>query len=69
MVKIHFGCNDLNVDVDGKTVDEVMASLKGTLELAGNETARLVGGGTIGGDFVLSDGQEVEFVKPAGEKG
>lgn len=69
MVKITYGCSTLDVPADGKTIGDVMAELKAALNLAGNETARLAGGGTIGEDFMLSNGQEVEFIKPAGEKG
>ena len=68
-VTVKFGANQLNIEAAGRTVGALREDYEGPLGMAGNEEARINNNGAVQGGHVLQDGDVVEFVKPAGEKG
>lgn len=67
-VEVTFGVNQMSLSLDGKTVGEIVGSVKGILGLGGDEAVRLNGEDASAGT-VVEDGDELEFVKASGEKG
>ncbi len=68
MNKIINGVNELSSNLTGRTAGEVRAMLAQALNIDPTAAA-MVAGGKVGEDYVLADGDELEFVKSAGEKG
>ena len=69
MITLKFGCQELKVEAEGRSVEALIEEAQGILGLAGNESARLNNDGTVGQDYVPRDGDVVELVKAAGSKG
>lgn len=67
-ISVSFGVNDLNIDANGKTVQQVRSQLREALSMSGAEDAR-VNNDVADDTQVLNDGDELEFVKAAGKKG
>ena len=69
MITVRFGCQELRLEADGRSVSELAEAAESVLSTAGNETFRVEGHGTVADDYVPSDGDVVELVKAAGSKG
>lgn len=68
-VRVVHGANEQYFDnLEGKTVGMVRKSLREVFNIPGDADA-LIGGKTVGDDFILEGGQNLEFVKEAGVKG
>lgn len=67
-VKVINGVNVLDANLAGKTVADVRAMLTQALNIdpAAQPT---ISGETVGEDYVLESGDELEFVKASGVKG
>lgn len=68
-VTVKFGANTLEIEANGRTVGSVRSDYESPLGMSGEEQARLNNAGTAEADYVLRNGDVIEFVKPAGEKG
>jgi molybdopterin converting factor small subunit len=68
MVKIVSGVNVMDLQLEGKTVADVRAMLAQALNIDPQANS-LINGESVEANIVLSDGDELEFVKAAGEKG
>jgi fructosamine-3-kinase len=68
MVTVSSGVNELELDIAGQSFATVRHQLKTVLNLDGNETPKL-NGGNVPTDYILKDGDKVEFVKASGSKG
>lgn len=68
MNKIINGVNTLEASLEGKNVANVRGMLTQALNIDPTATAA-VGGEAVGEDYVLQDGDELEFVKASGTKG
>lgn len=62
------GVNELSADLAGKTVNDVRAMLAQALNIA-PEATPVVDGNQVDGNYVLENGDVLEFVKPSGTKG
>lgn len=62
------GVNTLSADLAGKTVSEVRSMLAQALNIDAAAVAT-VDGVKVNSNYVLEDGNELEFIKPSGEKG
>lgn len=70
MARIVCGPNELdNPRYDGKTIQDVKAELREVLNIPEGATVLLNGAASPGCATPLREGDELEFVKPAGEKG
>lgn len=68
MNRVINGVNELSAPLAGRTVADVRAMLAQALNI--DPTAHAVANGDgVAEDYVLGEGDEVEFVKAAGEKG
>lgn len=67
-VTIINGVNTLSAGLSGHSVAEVRAMLAQALNIDPASKA-VVGGEDVGESHVLSDGEELEFVKASGTKG
>jgi len=68
-VTIRHGVNTISVDsAAGKTVEEIRAQVADILNVPGGAQAR-VNNAQANDDVELADGDTLEFVKTAGEKG
>ena len=68
MNKVVYGPNSLNQNLNGKTVEEVTELLEDLFGLSGDETVK-VNGVEADDDYVIEDGDTIEYVKSAGSKG
>jgi len=68
MNKVVYGPNSLNQNLEGKTVEEVTELLEDLFGLSGDETVK-VNGVEVDDDYVIEDGDTIEYVKSAGSKG
>ena len=68
MVKISYGVHNLEVAIAGKSVSEVRQSLKEPLNIDPRALA-LVNGRDVAASYILNQGDQLEFVRLAGEKG
>ena len=68
MVTVLNGVNELNAEVDGKTVAVVRRQLAQPMNIDPAATAR-VNGEDVDSTYVLEDGDALEFVKASGTKG
>lgn len=68
-VRVVHGANEQYFDnLEGKTVGMVRKSLRDVFNIPGDAEA-LIGGKTVGDDFILEGAMNLEFVKEAGVKG
>ena len=68
MVKISYGVHNLEAAIAGKSVSEVRQSLKEPLNIDPRALA-LVNGRDVAASYILKQGDQLEFVRLAGEKG
>ncbi len=69
MVKITCGANTQELDgVAGKTLGEVKGQVSDVLNVPSPVQA-IIGGANVGDDYQLKEGDVIELVKPAGDKG
>jgi len=68
MVKISYGVHNLEAAIAGKSVSEVRQSLKEPLNIDPRALA-LVNGRDVAASYTLNQGDQLEFVRLAGEKG
>jgi hypothetical protein len=68
MVKISYGVHNLEAAIAGKSVSEVRQSLKEPLNIDPRALA-LVNGRDVAASHILKQGDQLEFVRLAGEKG
>lgn len=68
MNKIISGVNTLDAGLAGKSVADVRSMLNQPLNID-PASKPVVNGETVSEDYVLEDGDELEFVKASGEKG
>lgn len=68
-VRVVHGANEQYFDnLGGKTVGSIRKSLREAFNIPSDAEA-LIAGKSVGDDFVLEGGQNLEFVKEAGVKG
>ena len=67
-VKISYGVHNLQVAIAGKSVSEVRQALKEPLNIDPRALA-LVNGRDVAASYILKAGDQLEFVRLAGEKG
>lgn len=67
-IHVSCGASSGNFPVEGKTVKEVGDFLREVLNVDRLSTG-LVNGKEVGADYVLQNGDNLEFLKPAGKKG
>jgi hypothetical protein len=67
-VKISYGIHNLEAAIAGKSVSEVRQTLKEPLNIDPRALA-LVHGRDVAASYILQDGDQLEFVRLAGEKG
>lgn len=68
MVKVINGVNELASALDGRTVGEIRGLLAQALNID-PAAVPVLNGDTAADSTVLREGDELEFVKPAGTKG
>ncbi|MEI7765030.1 MAG: hypothetical protein WCI93_00425 [bacterium] len=68
MVKVISGVNQIEAGLAGQSVTSVRNMLSQPLNID-SAAKPVVGGETVNEDYVLTDGDELEFVKSSGEKG
>jgi hypothetical protein len=68
MVKISYGVHNLEAAIAGKSISEVRQSLKEPLNIDPRALA-LVNGRDVAASHILKQGDQLEFVRLAGEKG
>ena len=68
LVKISYGVHNLEAAIAGKSVSEVRQSLKEPLNIDPRALA-LVNGRDVAASYILKQGDQLEFVRLAGEKG
>ena len=68
MVKISYGVHNLDAAIAGKSVSEVRQSLREPLNIDPRALA-LVNGRDVAASYILKQGDQLEFVRLAGEKG
>lgn len=69
MIRIICGANAQELDgLAGKRLGEVRSQLTDVLNIPSPVQA-IVGGQTVDDDYELREGDQIELVKPAGEKG
>jgi hypothetical protein len=68
LVKISLGVHNLDAAIAGKSVSEVRHSLKEPLNIDPRALA-LVNGPDVAASYILKQGDQLEFVRLAGEKG
>ncbi len=68
LVKISYGVHSLEAAIAGKAVGEVRQALKEPLNIDPRALA-LVNGRDVAAAYVLKAGDQLEFVRLAGEKG
>ncbi len=67
-VRVIYGVHTLEAQVAGRSVGDVRAALSQALNIS-PEAIAVVGGVEAGGDHILKAGEQLEFVRLAGEKG
>jgi len=67
-VRISYGVHSLEVAIAGKSISEVRQALKEPLNIDPRALA-LVNGRDAAASYVLKEGDQLEFVRLAGEKG
>jgi uncharacterized protein with beta-barrel porin domain len=67
-VKVTSGVNEMNLELVGQSTATVKHQLDTLLNLSGDEKI-VVNGAEVAGDYILEDGDHLEFVKESGTKG
>jgi hypothetical protein len=67
-VKVSYGVHHLEAAIAGKAVGEVRQALKEPLNIDPRALA-LVNGRDVAASYILKEGDQLEFVRLAGEKG
>ncbi|KAA0131606.1 hypothetical protein FYZ48_26070 [Gimesia chilikensis] len=67
-VRVIHGANEGRFDLRGKTVSYVSRALRAAFNIP-HDAVALVGGKTVASDYILSDGESVEFLREVGVKG
>ena len=67
MVKVSYGVHNLEAAIAGKSVSEVRQS--GTVATLTARVLALVNGRDVAASYILKQGDQLEFVRLAGEKG
>ena len=67
-VKVSYGVHNLEAAIAGKSVSEVRQALKEPLNIDPRALA-LVNGRDVVASYILKEGDQLEFVRLAGEKG
>ena len=67
-VKISYGVHNLDAAIAGKSVSEVRQTLREPLNIDPRAVA-LVNGRDVAASYILQEGDQLEFVRLAGEKG
>ncbi|MFZ5447198.1 MAG: MoaD/ThiS family protein [Thermodesulfobacteriota bacterium] len=67
-VKVSYGVHNLEAAIAGKSVSEVRQALREPLNIDPRALA-LVNGRDVAASYILKDGDQLEFVRLAGEKG
>jgi hypothetical protein len=67
-VKVSYGVHNLEAAIAGKSVSEVRQALREPLNIDPRALA-LVNGRDVAASYVLKQGDQLEFVRLAGEKG
>jgi hypothetical protein len=68
-IRVVHGANESYFDnLSGKTVGSVRKNLREVFNIPGDAEAK-INGKTVGDDFILEAGSNLEFLKSAGEKG
>ncbi|MDP2045137.1 MAG: hypothetical protein Q8L00_02875 [Deltaproteobacteria bacterium] len=68
MVKVSYGVHNLEAAIAGKSVSEVRQSLREPLNIDPRALA-LVNSRDVAASYILKQGDQLEFVRLAGEKG
>jgi hypothetical protein len=68
LVKVSYGVHSLEAGIAGKSVGEVRQALKEPLNIDPRALA-LVNGRDVAASYLLKEGDQLEFVRLAGEKG
>ncbi|MCL4503390.1 MAG: MoaD/ThiS family protein [Deltaproteobacteria bacterium] len=68
LVKISYGVHSLEAAIAGKTVGEVRQALREPLNIDPRALA-LVNGRDVAASHIIKEGDQLEFVRLAGEKG
>ncbi len=68
LVKVSYGVHSLEAAIAGKSVGEVRQALKEPLNIDPRALA-LINGRDVAASYVLKEGDQLEFVRLAGEKG
>lgn len=68
--RLMYGANSFEEEgLVGKTVGEIREQYAEALNLGDNEPKAVVFGDEVNDDYVLKEGENLEFIKPGGEKG
>ena len=67
-IKVSYGVHSLEAAIAGKTVAEVRQALREPLNIDPRALA-LINGRDVAAAYVLKEGDQLEFVRLAGEKG
>jgi hypothetical protein len=67
-IKVSYGVHSLDAAIAGKSVGEVRQALREPLNIDPRALA-LVNGRDVAASYVLKEGDQLEFVRLAGEKG
>jgi hypothetical protein len=67
-VRVLYGVHALEADLEGRTVADVRRALRQALNISPQAVA-IVDGRQVEESFILHVGQQLEFVRLAGEKG
>jgi hypothetical protein len=67
-VKVSYGVHSLDAAIAGKAVGEVRQALREPLNIDPRALA-LVNGRDVAASYILKEGDQLEFVRLAGEKG
>ncbi|MFN3477060.1 MAG: hypothetical protein ACK4Z6_05845 [Candidatus Methylomirabilales bacterium] len=67
-VRVIYGVHALEAPLAGRTVDDVRSSLEQALNISPRAVA-VVDGIEVDANYILQEGEQLEFVRLAGEKG
>lgn len=67
-IKIINGVNESTLNIDGYSIEDVIGQYQEILGISDDQTVK-VNGAEVGADYVLENGDTIEFVKEAGVKG
>ena len=67
-VRVLYGVHALEAALAGRSIRDVRAALQQALNISPRAVA-VVNGREVGADYLLKEGEQLEFVRLAGEKG